>query len=717
MSEVASSEQSRDVQYEFDVFLCHSGIDENITRQIHKSLTSQGLKCAAQFDSTTFPTGRPVLASIGWLVQNSRKTIVVLTRNALESSWISVETILALENSQERREQDLTLRLLLIDIDKRDVPMLKCGLLASIPHTATSLKRHNWDRDVINSLRTRISVSKFLPVGSLAHAMVFSHFTGLMFYMIKRLKSEIETKSAIYKENKGLFSLKYNMLLPSSCKTLGNLKGVDEATGITIETGEILNFKEEHMGKTRDFNITIYKIFKGNEYYYFYADMPNSLNCIHQLKSLQLAEGVDPRLQIERFRYTYENLVNHVGFTVRDHSTLKVLPYDDCATTHFQILFDAVREQVMDHKDSDLKENKQMQETSLKATSSRGEKSAENEDVLVLCTDHHDDIEIANQIRGYLESRNIRVEFQAANKSNLISKTYNWYVFVFSQDALHDDLLTFNCLSALNSSVSDNVVKVLPVLHNVDVNKVPSFIRWVTVLTTSDDREKYCNNIYQTVTGGVVQMEERMPCGDVATGLCWAYIINYLRHTLYNKDFKGRIQRFLEEKNMNCGFLTKMYIWWPRSCKAADSVVDGANIGAGEGSQAPVKKIDSLPEVIVDQGAQQKKPFILNVFQYTRPADGKIFCFVSEYCAAMGCLYQMAKNFAFAGISTEEMYRQGKVFVDKFVEISSRQAVKDQFGDFNECAKVVYYDDSKTNLLAAIENEIRQAEVDGSVLY
>ncbi|WAR11704.1 STING-like protein [Mya arenaria] len=444
MSEVASSEQSRDVQYEFDVFLCHSGIDENITRQIHKSLTSQGLKCAAQFDSTTFPTGRPVLASIGWLVQNSRKTIVVLTRNALESSWISVETILALENSQERREQDLTLRLLLIDIDKRDVPMLKCGLLASIPHTATSLKRHNWDRDVINSLRTRISVSKFLPVGSLAHAMVFSHFTGLMFYMIKH-----------------------------------------------------------------------------------------------------------------------------------------------CATTHFQILFDAVREQVMDHKDSDLKENKQMQETSLKATSSRG---------------------------------------------------------------------------------------------------------------------------------GVVQMEERMPCGDVATGLCWAYIINYLRHTLYNKDFKGRIQRFLEEKNMNCGFLTKMYIWWPRSCKAADSVVDGANIGAGEGSQAPVKKIDSLPEVIVDQGAQQKKPFILNVFQYTRPADGKIFCFVSEYCAAMGCLYQMAKNFAFAGISTEEMYRQGKVFVDKFVEISSRQAVKDQFGDFNECAKVVYYDDSKTNLLAAIENEIRQAEVDESAI-
>ena len=56
--------------------------------------------------------------------------------------------------------------------------------------------------------------------------------------------------------------------------------------------------------------------------------MPNVLNCIHKLEDQHLAEGVDPRLQIERFRYTYESLVNHADFSLDEYRILEVLPYD-----------------------------------------------------------------------------------------------------------------------------------------------------------------------------------------------------------------------------------------------------------------------------------------------------------------------------------------------------------------------------------------------------
>lgn len=37
------------------------------------------------------------------------------------------------------------------------------------------------------------------------------------------------------------------------------------------------------------------------------------------------------------------------------------------------------------------------------------------------------------------------------------------------------------------------------------------------------------------ISGGIVRMEHRLPSGDVATGLAWAYVINYLKITLLGK--------------------------------------------------------------------------------------------------------------------------------------------------------------------------------------
>ena len=73
-----------------------------------------------------------------------------------------------------------------------------------------------------------------------------------------------------------------------------------------------------------------------------------------------------------------------------------------------------------------------------------------------------------------------------------------------SQQALMSEEMKFNCMQMLSNSVTENEVKVVPVLNKMEVDRVPSFVRWVTLLTTTDQNEettKYCEQLYNTVSG------------------------------------------------------------------------------------------------------------------------------------------------------------------------------------------------------------------------
>jgi len=126
------------------VFLIYAGKDEETVKRIYDGLELQGLRCAAQFDTKTFTPGQPVMATIEELIRVSHRTVLVLTKNALESHWISLEIILALEQSQQRTDQDLALRLLLVDTDEKRGKELKIGLLAEIPDKFVDSKYNDW---------------------------------------------------------------------------------------------------------------------------------------------------------------------------------------------------------------------------------------------------------------------------------------------------------------------------------------------------------------------------------------------------------------------------------------------------------------------------------------------------------------------------------------------------------------------------------------------
>jgi len=131
-------------RYEKDVFLIYAGKDEETVKKIYDGLKGQRMRCAAQFDTETFPAGKPIIESISKLILQSHRTVLVLSQNALESSWISLEVILALEQSQHRKNEDLTLRLLLVDTDESQAAALKIGHLAQIPHICLNKDDNDW---------------------------------------------------------------------------------------------------------------------------------------------------------------------------------------------------------------------------------------------------------------------------------------------------------------------------------------------------------------------------------------------------------------------------------------------------------------------------------------------------------------------------------------------------------------------------------------------
>ncbi|WAR25073.1 hypothetical protein MAR_010777 [Mya arenaria] len=693
-------------KFEHDVFLIYAGKDEDIVRKIHKGLSEDlkpGLQCAAQFDPRTFPTGRPVMASISKLINTSHRTALVLTQHALESPWINLETILAIEQSQHRQDNDLTLRLLLVNIEESEVKRLKRGQFKTIPHIPVDLNDVNWQEQPIQ-------VHDILPVGSLAHGLVFSHFNGFLSYVIKHLPGGLE-RHPMYKEFSEHFCRKYNMLVPLSCKTLNSLEGTDENTGITIEKdGDSIEFKVNHMGKERTMSITVYKISKGNEFYFFFADMPQVLNCIYQLWDLGVS-GVDCLLQVERFKHTYNKVVNHADFSLEGYDTFRMLDYDDKTTTHFEKLFESVKKSVAD----DNRARKEVKKSGKPWV--RQESDQVTEGVLVSCVeDSVEDRKVAEQIVEYLEEKKVKVALgsQCVGSLSQIANSYKWYVFVFSEDAMRSHSLTFNCIQLLGNSVSDNEVKVIPVLNNISIEELPTFVRWVTLLTTSD--KNYCEHLYDTIRGGPVTMEERMPAGDVATGLCWAYLVNYLKYTLFTLavvedgerrlklDFVRRIRKFLKDRNIRNGCLDKVCILCPASCETPNEIAEEANEGATNG-QGRLEKVGQLLPVFANTGGHIDRVFSLYVYKYHNEKTQKTVYFVTEVCTPFGCLHQMASKFPFAGLTAEDKVRQGEKFVNTYREITSLQAVKEKFGDFEKYTTLLYYKEP-TTLMTVIEETL-----------
>ncbi|WAR27875.1 hypothetical protein MAR_013579 [Mya arenaria] len=412
-----------------------------------------------------------------------------------------------------------------------------------------------------------------------------------------------------------LVNLKYHMLLPYSCKTHPSLSGRDDASGIEIK-------------------------------YRFFADMPNVLTAIYELRERSLMSGVDSRLQLDRFYYTYNKVFNHSKN--KDYNeTIVMLKYDDQKRTYYQELYDALKASATAAKESPT--SGQHKETVIykrDEVESSGADRASAPEVVIICTENEKlDRELGGDIQTFLENKQVRVSAYAGDVGN---ETVEWYIVILSKESLRDELVSKQCHDILADSIDRNEVRLVIVLRELNTNEVPETINWVTLLNASEPT--YLQNILNTVKGGKIEMEHRLPAGDVATGLTSGYLTNYLRHTLFLRsprdeghlDLRERMFKFMRENKITCGLIPKMFVICNKSCTI----------------------------------------------------DQKEFCFIAEYCTPLRTLYKMANDLPLAGLHKHEMYAQMERFVSLFQEFTHTPRVKDTIGDFTDVVQLVIHDGS-----------------------
>jgi hypothetical protein len=103
----------------FDVFVSHSSGDQDwVVNELIQNLETAGIKCC--YYQEHFDPATPIQISIERAVEQSRKTLLVLTPAWLKSEWTELEALLAQQNSPAfRNRQMLALKLKHCDPPKR----------------------------------------------------------------------------------------------------------------------------------------------------------------------------------------------------------------------------------------------------------------------------------------------------------------------------------------------------------------------------------------------------------------------------------------------------------------------------------------------------------------------------------------------------------------------------------------------------------------------
>ncbi|KAL3848164.1 hypothetical protein ACJMK2_019038 [Sinanodonta woodiana] len=430
----------------YDVFLVHCEADKSTAMHIDGVLSKAGMKCIASFKDNLFPVGREILENIKYAVENSRLTLVLLTKESKNSPWVTLETVLALEKSQ--RLKHLCIRLLLQGIEKSDERELKVGILGNLPHLFIDVGSGDWEDRLVESIREPCPISKILPAGNIALGQVYSLVVGYYGYILPALKDGL-TKSNYYFP--GRTSLKFFILLPHDSKTYRTITDYEQRIR---HVGKIDVTQKVHVGKPREYKVDLYSI------------KDNSVT--DDLCSLVLGK---------------------IKEELTDESIEKV----SSPVTRLLVA---------------------------------KEGSKRNDATITYCNEVAEDSKVAERIESALEAHGWKFEDGTGHSNFSYIGCGKWKIFVLSKEGLQRKLLKPQFIAAVTDSIDENRLCVIPVLRGMKIQEVPDCIKWVTYL--SSDEGDCEERLIQTMKGEEMIMETRLPSGDVATGLAWGFILNYL---------------------------------------------------------------------------------------------------------------------------------------------------------------------------------------------
>ena len=700
------------------VFISHSNKDEDnelVHKEVIPKLEAKNIRIYGQ---EHFVPGNQVIPTITKMVDITDKTLLFMSKNAMESSWCSFELLISLERAQ--RTNRLSVVLLLHGISASEIPHI--AVLQEARKINFVEGKDEWVQSAAEGLREAKSISEdVMPAGNVAHGLVWSHYAGYLQYVLPVLKKTL-MESSWYKgqpaDVQSKVSWKLYELVPNSCTCKYDLSVEDENIK---EVTTIGIYAVMRGGNHRELSIKLYSVTNGEQTYYCMCEYPNVIGTMKVMEENHLATfchkypatndnqlGVtsapfttdDKKLQLGRFYYTMNSVLNHFD-NCRD--TARVLLFNDEKQKISEVLMNAVRE--------DLPQAKKLKQEILSLQlDNLGPTDAYDYEVYIAHTEH--DKEKALEISKYLKRKGIDSILEDEASGNSVGRTRgqqllfavhkcHWFVILLTRKALEDDWITFSTLSALSDSIYKRKVRVIPVVDRKEDLYIPEALRWVTYIPFDDSTNcNHLKSLYSIVSGKDIPMETQflLPAGDVAYGLAWGYVTNYLRKVLPDVLDKG-ILPVLRKENVGAFRCPhKLYIVIPKSCEAGNVLQDMKH---NQG------RLINFAKTAAVYPLGTERPFHCTIYKLSTDDSLKEqgLYFVGQYAAPVTCLNEM-RGWNIAGVTADTMATE----TYRFYQIVS-QLMEQAVPEKAKYCEFVFFDDINTSLADIMEEKIRSVEV------
>lgn len=689
-----ADDEGTDVDITHDVFLIHANEpnEDKVFALLKLKPLLEGRNLKVLVDEEDFQGGETVFSNIAKAVRRCRKSLIVLTEHSRESPWCSLELLLALEKSHRHNIMSVVVLRKGNSVEQQ----LALDMLNDVPHVDIQYDADIEGKldDLVSKIKERKQTEELLPAGNIAHAQVWSHYFGLLQYLLPEMAALIE-KTEIYKKYSTRFSTKLYELVPENCQCPRVIEDIPKDSSeqrIIVMTEKLPNLSYTRSGNRRDVQMTIYCVrdTDGTEYYCV-AEYPAVIAGMQKMieeTSSKLRE-CDRRTQIGRFYYTLSALLRHESL----EGTLNkanVIMYNENRPGFVlaDVLVKAIKEDL--HVGS-IKEGRI--ERPLDRLSSR-EPADFKHDAFLFYGD--ESRKIGTEICNYLESKGTKlfIEDQRAGQKAISNLDYvigncYWTIVILTREALKNSTFTLQLLSLLESFLQDKKIRLIPVLVDTRYGDIPDAIRFVTYVGV-DENKRYLERLYCTLKGKEIPFDRDtvIPAGNVAYGLAWTYVLNYLAFVL--QGLGDSIIRALEKHNKSSSiYKEKVYILVPFSCDCKDKLSDADD---------NISYLDTIHPIYVDHSGNSRK---YSFDMYTFFDKNEEYVFVGQYAAATTCLDDMWRV-KIAGLSEANKIEQARLFCREIQNILNQKLI-----EYAHFCEIVFYDDRKYSLSKEMKRSLK----------
>ena len=137
----------------YKALLIYSARDEELAKNLWLTLKDKHLNITQHKDPDgPFQISKSVFDNMVNAIEKSDKVLVLFTKEAVESGFVSLEIMLALEKSQLLGQ--MCLYLIAVGLGEEEICSLKQGLLGSVPHILVDVNIKGWEDNLLTTLRS-----------------------------------------------------------------------------------------------------------------------------------------------------------------------------------------------------------------------------------------------------------------------------------------------------------------------------------------------------------------------------------------------------------------------------------------------------------------------------------------------------------------------------------------------------------------------------------